>query len=109
MCYMERSTVVGLLFSVTRHTVIANCALPTLTALVDLVLVPGVFHQRLVVGELRVALRAERQPGHGNLDEDGVGGGPVGGDSLIGDVIQPVGAGVGVGAGHEPHWSHAEA
>ena len=92
----------------TCHSVVSHSALATLTTLVDLVLVPGVFHQRLVVSELRVALGAERQPRSGNLDEDSVGGGPVRGHSLIGDVIQSAGAGVSVSAWHEPHWSHAE-
>ena len=67
-----------LLFSVTGHPVIPHSALPALAALVDLVLVPGVFHQGLVVSELGVALRAERQTRPGNFDEDRVGWGTVG-------------------------------
>ena len=38
------STAAGLLFSVAGHAVVSHRALPTLAALVDLVLVPGVFH-----------------------------------------------------------------
>ena len=104
-----------LLFSVTSHPVIPHSALPALAALVDLVLVPGVLHQGLVVSELRVTLGAERQPRTWDFDQDRVGGGAVGGKSLVGDIVQPditaaaaVGGCVG-GGGQVPHWSHAEA
>ena len=38
--------------AVTRHAVVANCALPALAALVHLVHVPRVFYKRLVIHKL---------------------------------------------------------
>ena len=76
-----------LLFSVTGHPVISDSALSTLAALIDLVLVPRVLHQRFLVRELRVALRARRHSGPGNFDQDRIGRRAVGGKSLVSDVI----------------------
>ena len=76
-----------LLFSVTGHAVVPHRALPALAALVDLVLVPSVLHQGLVVGEDGVALLTGGGPRPGHLDQDSVGWGPVRG-LLVGDVVQ---------------------
>ena len=50
---------------VTRHPVVAHCTLATFAALVDLVLVPSVLHQGLVVSKLGVTIRAKENTGFG--------------------------------------------
>ena len=54
-----------LLLGVTGHAVVADSALPALAALVDLVLVPCVLHQGLVVSKLGVTIRAKEYTGFG--------------------------------------------
>ena len=54
-----------LLFSVAGHAIVPARALPALAALVDLVLVPSVLHQGLVVSKLGVTIRAKENTGFG--------------------------------------------